>query len=313
MSTMTVSAASSSVDLPDEWQEAFNGLMQALCDRRRSAMVVCPDPDELDQLSREISRTLKRVPQVRMELVRPIGAESLINRFNEMVAALPLDVARREGLPGHPLTLWVMNLSRRLELPEVKLLLNLVQSFPGTGVRLLLLCSRDAASDQAASVASRWGSRLHRWFVQSPRQVATEPPARRAALAAPLATAQLATAPRALLWSGVPVLGRLSARLHRLWHSARRVGVAALGVELRRLHRDHPPLRLPFKAKVPRSRWVWGAGGLVMSLGATAAAWWHIRLDLTHGATTPLRRPVPEIVERVEDARPQALRQEQRS
>jgi len=309
MSTMTVStAAASPVRLPYERQEEFEGLIQALCINRRSAMVVCPQADELDRVSRAISSGLKRVPELRLEVVRPIGAESLIDRFNEMVAALPLKVARREGVPDQPLTLWVMNLSRRLELPEVKLLLNLVQSFPGTGVRLLLLCSRDAATPEATVAAYRWGSRLHRWVLQPDQELPPEP-------AAPKVTSGATVAPAALkaISSRHQILRAMAVRFEPLWRGVLRAARAACHPIVTRTGLDRVSGRLNLRFRAPGSRWVWGMGGLMMSLGATAGAWWHTRLDLTNGATTPLRRPVPEIVELIEDVRPQAVRQEQRS
>ena len=309
MSTMTVStAAASPVRLPYERQEEFEGLIQALCINRRSAMVVCPQADELDRVSRFISSRLKRVPELRLEVVRPIGAESLIDRFNEMVAALPLKVARREGVPDQPLTLWVMNLSRRLELPEVKLLLNLVQSFPGTGVRLLLLCSRDAATPEATVAAYRWGSRLHRWVLQPDQELPPEP-------AAPKVTSGATVAPAALkaISSRHQILRAMAVRFEPLWRGVLRAARAARNPMVRRMGLDRVSGRLNLRLRAPGSRWVWGMGGLMMSLGATTGAWWHTRLDLTNGATTPLRRPVPEIVELIEDVRPQAVRQEQRS
>ncbi len=309
MSTMTVStAAASPVRLPYERQEEFEGLIQALCINRRSAMVVCPQADELDRVSRAISSRLKCVPGLRLEVVRPIGAESLIDRFNEMVAALPLKVARREGVPDQPLTLWVMNLSRRLELPEVKLLLNLVQSFPGTGVRLLLLCSRDAATPEATAAAYRWGSRLHRWVLQPDQELPPEP-------AAPKVTSGATVAPAALkaISSRPQIIRAMAMRFEPLWRGILRAARAACHPIFKRTGLDRVSGRLNLRFCTPGSRWAWGMAGLMMSLGATAAAWWHTRLDLTNGATTPLRRPVPEIVELIEDVRPQAVRQEQRS
>jgi hypothetical protein len=296
------------VRLPYERQEEFEGLIQALCINRRSAMVVCPQADELDRVSRFISSRLKRVPELRLEVVRPIGAESLIDRFNEMVAALPLKVARREGVPDQPLTLWVMNLSRRLELPEVKLLLNLVQSFPGTGVRLLLLCSRDAATPEATVAAYRWGSRLHRWVLQPDQELPPEP-------AAPKVTSGATVAPAALkaISSRPQITRAIAMRFEPLWRGILRAARAACHPIFKRTGLDRVSGRLNLRFRTSGSRWAWGMGGLMMSLGATAAAWWHTRLDLTNGATTPLRRPVPEIVELIEDVRPQAVRQEQRS
>lgn len=61
-------------------------------------------------------------------------------------------------------------------------------------------------------------------------------------------------------------------------------------------------------------RLLWGFGGILVSLSGAAAAWWQARpADAGSAHMTPLRRPVPEIVELLEDTRPAAVRQEHRS
>jgi hypothetical protein len=58
-----------------------------------------------------------------------------------------------------------------------------------------------------------------------------------------------------------------------------------------------------------RRRWAIGVGSLVVSVGSGAAAWWQARAD-DAGHSPAVRRPVPEIVELLEDVRPRSVRQE---
>jgi len=50
-----------------------------------------------------------------------------------------------------------------------------------------------------------------------------------------------------------------------------------------------------------------------MMLGAAVAAWWYSKAVGGEAAHKPQRRPVPEIVELLDDTRPQVVRREPRS
>ena len=290
-------------------QADFDHLLHALCVQRRSATVLCPDHDELDAVAGHLARCLRRRPGVRLERLQATGTESLLGRFNGLVEAMPLDAARRDDPNAQNLTLWVMHLSRSLELPEVRLLLNMVRGFPGTGVRLLLLCSGEAASGAAAKVVSSWGSSLHRWVLQRevrPRELpALEDTTELARVASPVA--ELAGMPVAApLPRWRRSLQKAGSRCARLWtwcganRLAARAGTAA--AQIRRTGR-------PFQRRL-----LWGFGGVLVSISGAAAAWWQVRpADAGSADMSPLRRPVPEIVELLEDARPTAVRQGKQS
>lgn len=305
--------------LPEVLQDGFEDLGRALCIQRRSAVVTCAHAEELESVSRVLSRQLRQIPGVSLEMLQASNSEALLQRFNEVVASLPLDQARHGGGPDDGLTLWVVRLSNRLDWQEVNLLLSMVQGFPGTGVRLLLLCARDAVADQARALRSRWGSSLYLWDVSvapgspsaphaakapppivtavKPAQAASESKHRAADArgrwagwfrrVGPWITSRLPSRP--WLWMAVLFKSRFAPLLMR--------GAAHCTQRLRGL----PP------------RWRWGLGGLMMSVGATALAWWQARPDAEFSQRHPLRRPVPEIVELLDDTRSPSSRQEQPS
>ncbi|MFM8665132.1 MAG: hypothetical protein ACKOE3_03020, partial [Betaproteobacteria bacterium] len=280
---------------------------QALQAQCRSAEVSWAHAEALEGVSRVLARLLRQVPGLRLEMLQAFSSEMLLARFNEHVAALPLQQARLEGDQQQGLTVWMVRVTSRLEWHEVNLLLSMVQSFPGTGVRLLLLCANDTVSDQVRALRSRWGTSLHHWDVSNAHRVSREAAdhARLAKVAQPERPSlvakqnQDAAARQALLGTGwVRALLRYSTAGRR----------AAL--------RWMP--RLPLVTRVLRMlhlqpRWKWGVGGLMMSLGATAAAWWQARPDAGLSPNHPLRRPVPEIVELLEDVRTPSAQQENRS
>jgi hypothetical protein len=300
MSTLAMEDDRALTRLPHVLQDGFASLLQALQAQRRSAVVSCAHAEALEGVSRVLARQLRQVPGLRLEVLQAFSSDMLLTRFNEHVAALPLEQARVEGDRQEGLTIWMVRLSGRLEWHEVNLLLSMVQSFPGTGVRLLLLCAHDAVSDQAQALRSRWGSGLHQWDVSDAHRVsrdeAERAPATKAAqpaLSSPAAVGGQGPAQRQ-----ATAASRLAQALHRLGHAGMRAVARYVPV--------WPAPRL-------QPRWKWGLGGLMMSLGATAVAWWQARPDTGLSPHNPLRRPVPEIVELLEDARTPRAQQENRS
>ncbi|MFM8665269.1 MAG: hypothetical protein ACKOE3_03715, partial [Betaproteobacteria bacterium] len=148
MSTLAIEDDRALTRLPHVLQDGFASLLQALQDQRRSAVVSCAHAEALEGISRVLARQLRQVPGLRLEMLQAFSSEMLLARFNDHVEALPLEQARLEGVHQQGLTVWMVRLTSRLEWHEVNLLLSMVQSFPGTGVRLLLLCANDTVSDQ---------------------------------------------------------------------------------------------------------------------------------------------------------------------
>jgi len=280
MSALAIPGNRELARLPEALQDGFAALLQALCKANRSAMITCSHTEELESVSRVLGRHLRQVSGIKLEILSASNSESLLQRFNERVAALPLDHARRDRSPNEGLTLWVVRLTSRLDWPEVNLLMSMVQGFPGTSVRLLLLCARDAVSDQTQALRTRWGSGLHHWDLteaQRPSSKHVQP-----------AVASLPT---------VTAIRRDRAKdaARRVWRVAQSVGSRILSLA-------------PVQA-----RWKWGLGCLMMLLGATTVAWWQTKPDTNASPNNPLRRPVPETVELLDDARAPSVIQGKRS
>ena len=296
------------VGLTPNMARELGTLVHALCAQQRNALLACEDPERMDVVSLHLWRMLRGQPGLRLEAIQPTGTESLLARFNELMSAMPLDVARAEAPSGARLHLWVLKLSRRLELPEVRLLLKLVQDFPGARVRLLLMCSREAAAHREAA---DWGSRIHRCRMDRPRlapvtvdavQVMSQPeqpilPPEREHV--PNRTGERLAALRRRVRPAMVRIAR-HPRVQRagLW-CRQRVQAVWLALWSRYL-----------AVPVARRRWAIGVGSVVVSISGGASAWWQVRGDDAAGLSPAVRRPVPEIVELLEDVRPRAVRQE---
>lgn len=291
--TLSKGAAAAVVDPSAAWADGVKDLMHALVLQRRSAMVLSEDAQAMEWVALQLSRSLRHSGRVQMEMIHTTGTEGLLSRFNALLEKIPVAKARQDD--DQPLTLWVLNLRRELELPEVRLLLNLVQGFPGAGVRLLILCTREAAAQRSVRFASTWGSRLHRWVIpaedaDSPVRDTAQP---RRSTAVPEVRGEATRVEPPGRWAAAAAaLGQLAAGCSRLSRWVCR-SVRVTGWNSLRLR--------------------WGVGGLVVSLCGAAATWFYARLDPHQVPPSPQRRAVPEVVELLEDVRPAAVRQEQRS
>lgn len=284
-----------------EDQAPLQELIHAIGQAHRNALVVCEDDLVLDAIGVQLARALRRLPHLHLELYQPSSTESLLARFNGMVADLPLHAAQAVLQPHERLRVWVLHLTQQRDLADVQLLLRLVQGFPGAGVRLLLLLSQEVASDR--SLASL-GPRVHRWDVEcdgGPQRAD--------------GVGQWSDAV-AQSQSGDPVVAdrgpgaeskqthepeRAPAVLHRLRLSARRV--LAFGGAAR-----SRAARAPVQAT---QRWMMGLFGLALLASGSLAAWWHAKPAVGSAAAPASSRAVPEILEYVDSRaalRPSAVR-----
>jgi hypothetical protein len=303
-----VEPSAEDVGLTASMARDLGALAHALGAEQRNALLASEDAERMDLASVHLWRMLRGRSGLQLEVIQATGTESLLERFNELMRVMPLDVARAEPPSGARLHLWVLKLTRRMELPEIRLLLKLVQDFPGARVRLLLMCSREAA---AHCEAADWGSRVYRCRIDRPSRTPTD-----------LEVAPVVLLPEQPVGPPAPVqeLDHADDRIPALKERV----LAACGRIVR-----HPRLRSAMgwcgqhaqatgktlwsrylAVPLARRRWAIGVGSVAVSIGGGAAAWWQARGDEAAGLSPAVRRPVPEIVELLEDVRPRAVRQE---
>lgn len=320
-----------SVGLEAEVLDAgIDALLQAVCVHRRSAMVRCEDPALMEVIGLRLARALRGAEGIRMEVVQITGIDSLLTRFNGLMSDMALSGASRPPGPRQEIRLWVLHLTRKPQMDEIALLMRLVRGFPGVGVRLLMLCSQDAAAEHA--LGGHGETALHRWSLPARggrrAEDAVVSSSRRAFERGALAPVGLTQRAQAALRS---VVRRGSLRPPAWWtracapvvrrvlrHRAISMAVHALAWPVRRGlgfagRRIGPPVRRWIKARLghlqarQRQRLALIAGGFALFLSGAAAAWWQTAwpgrgVEHSH----PGRKPVPEIVERIDDLRPQA-------
>lgn len=110
---------------------------------------------------------------VRVEAYFPESTESLMARFNEILARHSVQDALKAGRIDAPLRVWVVHDAGRVAGAEIQLLARLIHNFPGANVRALLLVPQTAAESASSSALAAFGRRLLRWDIElpSPAQV----------------------------------------------------------------------------------------------------------------------------------------------
>lgn len=99
-----------------------------------------------------------------VEIFFPASTASLVARFEERVARLSVQQAMREGA-ARPECIWLVHDAGALSTAELQLLTRLVSSFPGAGVRVVLLFG---PSDRSRRGFESLGRRFARWDLVPP-------------------------------------------------------------------------------------------------------------------------------------------------
>ena len=147
-------------------------LVQAMLADRRHIALTSPDADTLAHYSRLLVRDLRSNPGVRVLAHLPSTSEVMLDKFNELLADLPLDhgVDRRAPV-RRPVQVFVVHDTPSLKPEELSLLVRLVNDLPGANLRLVLVQDRDLAV--TASLQALGPQVLH-WNILPPGMTATQ-------------------------------------------------------------------------------------------------------------------------------------------
>jgi len=150
------------------------GCANALGRESLSVLMQCEREALLDHYCNMVLDELRGShPDVRVEAYFPESTESLMARFNEILARHSVQDALKPGRSDAPLRIWVVHDAARVAGAEIQLLARLIHNFPGANVRALLLVPQAAADSASSSTFMAFGRRLLRWDIDlpSPAQV----------------------------------------------------------------------------------------------------------------------------------------------
>jgi hypothetical protein len=141
--------------------------IKALVQDRLGLAIIGNNESLLTHYSRMLIFRLRKLNQYQMDIFSPTDTNSLLDRFNEMLASMTMKQARQQPDPEVLPTLLVVNDANAVDEEQWILLMRLLKDFPGINVRLILFLNKNhwPDYDQALRPISR---QLYRWYLNLP-------------------------------------------------------------------------------------------------------------------------------------------------
>ncbi|MEK7344258.1 MAG: hypothetical protein AAB176_01065 [Pseudomonadota bacterium] len=145
----------------------IDGCANAVAHEGLSLALYCPFEALLDHyVNLLLARLRQQAPEHRIEVYFPANTDSLLGRFNEVLASQSLNQAVKATSTVNQAQIWLVHDAQTLPESEIQLLARLIQNFPGANIRAILLMSGNTHSDK--SPLSAFGRKILRWDIEGP-------------------------------------------------------------------------------------------------------------------------------------------------
>ncbi|PUE51336.1 SPOR domain-containing protein [Limnohabitans sp. 2KL-51] len=142
------------------------GCANAVAREGLSLALFCEHEALLDHyLNLMLAQLRQHAPEHSIEVYFPANTDSLLARFNEVLAQQSVQQATRAATAAEGAQIWIVHDAHTLPESEVQLLARLIQNFPGANIRAILLMS--GAKRQNITLSS-FGRKLLRWDIEAP-------------------------------------------------------------------------------------------------------------------------------------------------
>ena len=121
----------------------------------------------LDHYCRMLVARMREVERFQLDVFLPVTTDSLLTRFNKMLAEISLEQAAKPPSEGQTVRLLVINEARVVNQDQWGLLVRLLADFPGVNARLVLVINKSGWPDHEKLLHSL-GKKMHRWVVNVP-------------------------------------------------------------------------------------------------------------------------------------------------
>jgi hypothetical protein len=100
-----------------------------------------------------VRRVKQKLPQTQLEVFLPRDTEAMLERFNQLLNTLSLDVATKSRQGLGPEKVWVVHDANAMGGHELQLLTRLIQQFPGAGISVILMFTQ--GTDKGNDIANQ--------------------------------------------------------------------------------------------------------------------------------------------------------------
>lgn len=147
----------------------IDGCANAVANEGLSLALFCPYEALLDHyVNLLLMRLRQQAPEHRIEVYFPANTDSLLSRFNEVLASQSLNQAVKAPATVNQAQIWLVHDAQNLPDSEIQLLARLIQNFPGANIRAILLMSGN--DHTAKSPLSAFGRKILRWDIEAPTE-----------------------------------------------------------------------------------------------------------------------------------------------
>lgn len=145
----------------------FQHALDAVADEDLGLAVIGTNETVLDHYCRMLVARFRELNIFQVEVFLPANTDSLLKRFNEMLASMSMENARQPADPAMPVKLLVVNDAKAVDDEQWTLLVRLLADFPGVNVRLVLFVDKTGWPGHER-LLGLFGRRLYRWVVETP-------------------------------------------------------------------------------------------------------------------------------------------------
>jgi len=146
----------------------IDGCANAIAREGLNLALFCPFEALLDHYTGLLLQRLRQqAPEHSIEVYFPANTDSLLGRFNEVLAKQSVQQATRLPTAAEHTQIWLVHDAQKLPESEIQLLARLIQNFPGANIRAILLMS----GHEAAKIPlPAFGRKILRWDIEVPTE-----------------------------------------------------------------------------------------------------------------------------------------------
>jgi hypothetical protein len=124
--------------------------LSALVQDCKSVVISSESNDLIDHYGASFVRRIKqKLPHSQLEVFLPRDTDAMLERFNQLLNTLSLDVATKTRNGLGPEKVWVVHDANAMGGHEIQLLTRLIQQFPGAGISVVLMFTQGPAQGDA--------------------------------------------------------------------------------------------------------------------------------------------------------------------
>ncbi len=124
--------------------------LSALVQDCKSVVISSESNELIDHYGASFVRRIKqKLPHSQLEVFLPRDTDAMLERFNQLLNTLSLDVATKTRNGLGPEKVWVVHDANAMGGHEIQLLTRLIQQFPGAGISVVLMFTQGPAQGDA--------------------------------------------------------------------------------------------------------------------------------------------------------------------